>query len=73
MHYQYAVLEAAASANVSPIAFQENIEGLLPQRPRAKMERLLPMAVYDNNESVYKEGMERVLFPSSPKEIIQRR
>src|SRR5262245_1139393 len=71
MYHQCPVLETATTAQVCSFTFQEDVQGLLPQRPRSEVKGLFSMPIYDRDQSVCQKRVERVLISTNPEKVIQ--
>ena len=71
MYDQCPLLQTATAAKVCSSTLQEEVEGLLPQRPGSGMKSLFSVPVYDRDQSVCQKRVERVLISTNPEKVVQ--
>ena len=69
--HESTVLDSATPGEMGPVAFQNDIDWLLPKRLRPKVKRCLSPAVDHDHQCVYQIGMQRIMVSADPEEVIQ--
>ena len=70
MDHECAVFDSATPSEMGPVAFENDIDWLLPKRLRPKVKGCLSPAVDHDHQCVDQIGMKRIIVSANPEEII---
>ena len=70
MHYECAVFDAAARAQIGSVTLLKHIYRLLPKRLRSEIDRSPLAAIHKDKQSICQKGVKRVLFSTDPNKVI---
>ena len=70
MHYECAIFDAAARAQICSVTLLEDIYRLLPKRLRSEMHGPLLATIHKDEQSICQIGMKCVLFSTDPDEVV---